>query len=132
MLQSLPETAERVPTSTPESVNQRLRRDLGERLAYYAEHPEEIDDRLDDLDREWDVERTLEANAAALSLLFLGLAGTVDRKFAAVPTVIAAFLLQHALQGWCPPVPVLRRLGVRTRREIDAERAALEALRRTR
>src|SRR5438874_9255842 len=29
----------------------------------------------------------------------------------------------------CPPVPVLRRKGVRTRREIDAERYALKALR---
>ena len=35
------------------------------------------------------------------------------------------FLLQHALQGWCPPVPILRRQGFRTRHEIDAERQAL-------
>jgi hypothetical protein len=40
-----------------------------------------------------------------------------------------AFLFQHAVQGWCPPVPILRRLGYRTAREIDDERAALKALR---
>lgn len=34
-------------------------------------------------------------------------------------------LLQHGLQGWCPPLPVLRRLGVRTRGEIDREKYAL-------
>jgi hypothetical protein len=40
-----------------------------------------------------------------------------------------AFLVQHAVQGWCPPLVVLRRRGVRTRREIEEERYALKALR---
>ena len=26
---------------------------------------------------------------------------------------VLAFLLQHALQGWCPPMPVFRWLGFR-------------------
>jgi hypothetical protein len=39
------------------------------------------------------------------------------------------FFGQHALQGWCLPVPLLRRLGVRTQREIERERFALKALR---
>jgi hypothetical protein len=43
--------------------------------------------------------------------------------------VVLTFLFQHAVQGWCPPLPVLRRLGVRTRKEIDRERYALKALR---
>ncbi|HET9942578.1 MAG TPA: hypothetical protein VFR05_04515, partial [Terriglobia bacterium] len=38
-------------------------------------------------------------------------------------------LLQHAVQGWCPPVPLFRRLGIRTQREIDEERYALKAMR---
>jgi hypothetical protein len=37
--------------------------------------------------------------------------------------------MQHALQGWCPPLPLLRRLGVRTQQEIERERYALKALR---
>jgi hypothetical protein len=32
-------------------------------------------------------------------------------------------------QGWCPPVPLFRPFGVRTRQEIDAERFALKPLR---
>ncbi len=39
------------------------------------------------------------------------------------------FLLQHALQGWCPPVPFFRERGVRTAAEIGRERYALKALR---
>jgi hypothetical protein len=53
----------------------------------------------------------------------------VDRRWFTLPTIVASFLLQHAIQGWCPPVSVLRRLGFRTRTEIDHERYALKALR---
>ena len=35
------------------------------------------------------------------------------------------FLLLHGTVGWCPPASVLRRLGVRTQREIEAERYQL-------
>ena len=53
----------------------------------------------------------------------------MNRKFFVLPALVAGFLLQHALQGWCPPVPLLRRLGFRTTAEIDYERYALKALR---
>ncbi len=42
---------------------------------------------------------------------------------------VAGFLFQHAVQGWCPPVPILRMLGFRTSYEIEQERRALKALR---
>ena len=53
----------------------------------------------------------------------------MDRRFFMLPAAVAGFLLQHAVQGWCPPVPVLRRLGFRTASEIDEERYVLKALR---
>ncbi len=53
----------------------------------------------------------------------------MNPRFALVPLVVGSFLLQHAVQGWCPPLPVFRRMGVRTQTEIDEERAALKALR---
>jgi len=84
---------------------------------------------LAELDREWDIERVLEANAASVSLIGSTLGFTIDRRFFALPMVVAAFLLQHALQGWCPPVPLFRHLGFRTASEIDHERYALKALR---
>ena len=43
--------------------------------------------------------------------------------------MVTAFLFQHAVQGWCPPVPILRRMGFRTADEINRERYALKALR---
>lgn len=91
--------------------------------------PEAIEDRLRELDTEWDMERAIEANAASISLLGLTLGATVDRRFYALPAVVAGFLLQHAIQGWCPPVPVLRQMGFRTTEEIEAERYALKLIR---
>ena len=54
---------------------------------------------------------------------------TVDRKWFIFPAVVAGFLLQHTVQGWCPPLPVLRRLGFRTQTEIEEEKHVLKALR---
>ena len=126
----LPSTADRVPRSTAECVNERIRRDTAQSIARHARGGQAaIERRLAELDREWDIERTLEANAATASLVGLTLGATVDRRLFVLPAIVAGFLLQHALQGWCPPVPIFRRLGFRTQSEIDHERYALKALR---
>ena len=125
----LPTTSERVPRHTADSVNREIQNAMDRRVRACADNPDEIDGRLAELDREWDIERTLEANAATLAFTGVVLAATVDRRWLALPALVTGFLLQHALQGWCPPVPVLRRLGFRTMREIDTERSALKALR---
>lgn len=125
----LPATTERVSAHTADASNRRIRREADRRVAYYADHPAEIPARLEQLDREWDIERTLEANASTLAFTGVVLGATVDKRWLALPALVLAFLFQHALQGWCPPVPVLRRLGVRTATEIEQERYALKALR---
>ena len=92
---------------------------------YYREHPELIDQRLVELDREWDIERALEAHSATVGLVGTALAATVNRKWLILPALITGFLFQHAIQGWCPQLPILRRLGFRTPEEIDEERRQL-------
>jgi hypothetical protein len=57
------------------------------------------------------------------------LGALVNRRFLVLPAAVFAFFCQHATQGWCPPLPVFRRMGVRTRREINQERYALKAMR---
>jgi hypothetical protein len=120
---------ERVQRNTSEDVNRDIQRQTNLNILYYADHPEEIDQHLQELDEEWDIERLLEANAASLVLIGLGLGALVDRRFYAVPAVVGGFLLQHAIQGWCPPLTIFRRMGIRTRDEIDRERYAIKALR---
>lgn len=85
--------------------------------------------RIEELDREWDIERYLMTNASILAFSGVILAATVSRKWLVVPGVVTAFLLQHAVQGWCPPISVFRRMGIRSRKEIDREKFALKALR---
>lgn len=122
---SLPETSERVRESTTESINRKIDATTEANIEFYRQMPKEtIIRRLEELDDEWDVERTLETNAACVGLAGLALGAFFSRKFLVVPAVVALFLLQHALQGWCPPLPLFRRLGIRTCREIDDERYA--------
>jgi len=126
----LPSTVDRVPEHTAEYVNERIRRQMEKRVAGIADAGSEaIARRLEELDREWDTERTLEANAATISAVGAGMALLVDRRFALIPLVVGGFLLQHAVQGWCPPLPIFRRGGVRTQAEIEQERYALKAIR---
>jgi hypothetical protein len=126
----IPKTTTRVARNTSEHMNEQIRRQTEENVARAAAAgADAIDRRLEELEREWDIERILEANAASLALVGLGLGAFVDRRWFVLPAVVAGFLLQHAIQGWCPPVPLFRRLGVRTQTEIDYERYALKALR---
>lgn len=71
----------------------------------------------------------LQTNISVLSLVGVGLASRVNKRWAALSVGVPAFMIQHALQGWCPPLAILRRLGIRTAREINDERFALQALR---
>ncbi|MGZ9159260.1 MAG: hypothetical protein ACXW36_10400 [Nitrospira sp.] len=126
----IPATTTRVEQHTDEEINARIRRQTERNISHFAKQGDgDISRRLEELDHEWDVERTLETNAASISLVGLGLGAFVDRRFFLLPAVVAGFLLQHAVQGWCPPVPVFRRLGVRTASEIDVERDVLKAIR---
>ena len=123
-------TTIRVEQHTDEAVNERIRRRTAQSISSIGRQGrDEISRRLEELDQEWDMERTLEANAASIALLGLGLGAWASRRFFVLPGVVAGFLLQHAVQGWCPPVPIFRRLGFRTAREIASERYALKVLR---
>ena len=99
-------------------------------LEYYkSEGAAAINARIEELDREWDIERTLEVNAAAFALTGTLLGAFVNKRWLILPVLVTFFLGQHGVQGWCPPLPLLRKMGIRTRPEIDREKYALKALR---
>ncbi|MCI3950936.1 MAG: hypothetical protein K0R53_433 [Burkholderiales bacterium] len=102
----LPTTTQRVTDHTPDQINERIRLRTEESVARCTlAGPEAIEQRLAELEREWDIERVLEANAASIALFGLGMGAFADRRYFALPPIVMGFLLQHALQGWCPPVP---------------------------
>jgi hypothetical protein len=124
------EGADRVRSHTDPDRLAAIDRQARQRLARLkGASKQELDLRIVELEHESDVERALEINASILALSGLALGITVNRKLLAIPAIVLGFLLQHGIQGWCPPLPILRRIGLRTRQEIAAEKYALKAMR---
>lgn len=122
-------TAERIPARSAVRVNTRMHKDMARRMEYYQRHPEEISRRLAELDEEWDIDRTVNANLSILALSSLLQSLIIGRKPVFVAAGCIAFQLQHAIQGWSPPARIFRSLGFRTAAEIEDERKALSDLR---
>ena len=121
---------DRVQKNTPDSINEETEQDLREQIRYYSGlERSEITRRIKELEKEWNMDRVLITNASALAGIGVIMAATVQKKWLILPGVVLTFLLQHGLQGWCPPLPLFRKMGVRSFKEIDRERFALKYLR---
>ena len=121
---------DRVRSSTAEEINRQLDRELESRLRRFGDRDwSEIEIRIDQLEREWDIEQVLQTNASLLAFTGVVLGALHSKRWLMLPGLVLPFLFQHAVQGWCPPVPFFRRMGIRTRKEIDQENFALKALR---
>lgn len=127
----LPATAYKAEKRTCEKTNWNIREKTACCLNMYKDADSiMLSDRIHELDREWDVERVLETNAASIVLAGSLLGYKLSRSGLFILTgAVGLFLLQHALLGWCPPLPVVRRLGVRTANEISNEKAVLKHMR---
>lgn len=118
---------DRVRQNTSQRVNQKIDQQTNDNIRKYSsEGPTMIESRINQLNKEWDIERALELATATNTLLGLTLGLTVNKRWFILTAVTAAFLIQHTIQGWCPPIPILRRFGIRTKEEIDYERDALQ------
>jgi hypothetical protein len=121
---------DRIRRASAHQVNQQIDRQTDANILHYTNAmPEVIDERIEELDREWDVERMLTVNGASVALAGLILGATRDKKWLIVPGIVLPLLLNLNLRGWAPALPVLRHLGMRSRSEINRERAALLASR---
>ena len=120
---------DRVRANTATEVNEKIDSRIDENIRFYRDKGlTDILQRLYELEREWDIERMLEMMASSISLTALILGKAVNKRWFIFPAVVLSFLLVHATQGWCPPLPILRRLGFRTRQEIDREHYGLKAI----
>jgi hypothetical protein len=124
-------SADRVRANTWPPINERLDSEAQLRLREAADSgaSDDLTARITQLDYEWDFDRTLEAEASVMGLVGLALGLALDKRLLAVPAFVAAMLVLHATHGWYPLLPIFRRVGVRTRDEIDRERYGLKALR---
>lgn len=121
---------DRVRRHTGEAVQDKIDEKTRTAIRQYAHaEPADLSRRIAELDRERDMEQVLETNASILALTGALLGTTVNKRFFILTGAVLTFLTQHAVTGWCPPVPVFRRFGMRTRTEINQEKYALKALR---
>lgn len=122
---------DRVKEATPSSINEKIDSDTWRRVVTYSGKSEaEISARIEELDKEWDIERYLGLNMSTLAMSGLA-AGALskNKSWLIMPAVVLAFFFQHSVQGWCPPLPLLRKLNIRTRKEIEQEKYALKLIR---
>src|SRR5688572_22453548 len=109
------EDKDRVRQNTANEINRIFEDDIADSIREFStKSKKEISQRLEQLEKEWDIERVLEANASTLAFTGLVLGNFFNKKWLVIPGLVLPFLFQHAVQGWCPPIPILRRFGVRT------------------
>lgn len=65
------------PDTPAQEINNQIEMQIAESVRWHAAHPGVIDRRLHELDQEWHIERTLEANASTLAFMGVML-GAVD------------------------------------------------------
>ena len=121
--------ADRIRRHTAAEVLRRIDDVTVASLAACAESPDRVTGRLVELDREWDTDRALEIEAATMGLIGLALGAFVRKQVLALPAIVAGAVLLQATTGRYPLMPLFRRLGLRTSKEIARERYALKALR---
>jgi len=122
----IPTGYDRVRAHTASLINERIDRlTLGNIERYREASQDAIVARLTELDREWDIDRAVMANFAIVGGLTLTLGLKKSPGWMYLFGAQMGFLLLHSVVGWCPPVVVFRRLGYRTKDEIEVERRAL-------
>lgn len=127
----LAKSAKRVPEHTSDNANERIGRDTEARIAYYTCHQDRIDQRLRELDEEWD-NRTCPGDRLFHAHAHRPVAGHWSQPQVVASLSGGAELLPAALalQGWCPPLPLFREAGeTGTPDEINEERCAPRAIR---
>lgn len=122
-------TAGRVTSNTRQELNEKIWAEMEQRIIFYAQHTELIQQRLQELDREWDVERLIETEGPSMTLMGILLSITGGRKWLLLPLFAQSMMLTHAIQGFYPLLPLFRAMGFRTQGEISHERYALRVLR---
>lgn len=121
---------DRVRKNTAAEQNRNIDNEIREKIAQYSSLDKDaITNRIKELDKEWDIERALEVNMSSVALTGIALSAFHNRRWLILPALVLGFFAQHAIQGWCPPLPLFRKLGYRTRAEIDREKYALKVMR---
>jgi hypothetical protein len=141
IMQRLDQEVDRVRDHSAQHVNRRIVREMNVTVEHCVRQGRDaLVKRLGELDHEWDIDRILMANFAVVGGIAYGTGLQRYSRLGALELlglrrhrtgwlyffgVQMGFLLLHATVGWCPPMAVWRRLGARTKTEIELERSLL-------
>jgi hypothetical protein len=92
-------TRDRVPAHTAAEINQHIQEEIEANQQYFRQNPKLTRQRLQELDKEWDIERAIEANAGAIGHSAFLHRPTLDHLAHACDRVSAP--TRHA--GWVSP-----------------------------
>lgn len=98
-------------------------------LEKYSERPDLINQRVAELNSEWDLERSAVMVSSIISLCGMALGAFVHIYWLLLSVLVTFFLIQDVLLGQGPFHYLLEKMGRRTFIEIQSERHALKALR---
>lgn len=103
---------------------------IEQNIRFYAtQSPQAISRRIEELDQECDLDRTMALYGSGIGLGTILFSFIGGKKWLFLGGTALGFLLKHSLDGTSPVIPLLRKVGVRTRSEIDREKYALKILR---
>lgn len=97
---------------------------------YIAADRAAIDQRMEELDKEWSIERALEVEAPSAIGLGAALGLLHNKKWFLLSGVAASMVVLHNMRGFYPLLPLFQRLGLRPQKDIEDERKALRVLRK--
>jgi hypothetical protein len=126
--------AKSTPASTAPHVQPRreVDRDTARSILFYSKRPVHlVNKRIEELAHEIPLEAFVDRGGAALTIVSLTLLLLKHKYTAAwaMTVAIAVLQLQYAYQGRNGITDLLRKCGYRARKEIEAEKYSLEALR---
>lgn len=102
---------------------------IQDHLNGYYHDQDKIDERLLELDNEVDLETYMQAESSSLTIAGIILSLAVNKKWLILPLATSILSLANVVRGRNNPLAIFRRLGFRTRAEIEKERYALKAIR---
>lgn len=115
---------------SPVSINDRIEEKIANQIRVFSrKDSEDITERINQLDQEWDLDRTLVALLSGGASIFSLLGATKRQKWAYFPSILLSILTLHSFKRWSFIGLLLRRFNIRSKDEISSEKYALKTLR---
>ncbi|MDQ3190639.1 MAG: acyl-CoA reductase [Bacteroidota bacterium] len=119
---------EHIRSVTNPRINAKIDNRIEENIRRYAYQGDyEISYRINELELEWDIERVFLLNSSSFAMIGL-LLSLKNKNWLIVSGTFLSFIILQTLKGFSPTIPLLRRLGLRTKQEIECEIFAMKFL----